>query len=113
MKILCYLLTVFFIIGVLLVGCAKKEEAQKSLFIPADKLDYYVDKNKYPQPQAHDTTLSTTEEMVTCSYDGMTMKKSAMQASMEYKGKTLYFCTKAEMEKFKKDPESYLAPGKP
>lgn len=56
-----------------------------------------------------DTTASAKDEMVTCSYDGMQMKKSAMQAQMLYKGKTLYFCTKEEMEKFKKNPEGYLS----
>jgi YHS domain-containing protein len=112
MKIFSYVAITFFTIMVLLVGCAKKEEAklQQGGFIsvyPAE--DYIMDKNQYPKPQAMDTTASAKDEMVTCAYDKMEMKKSAMEASMQYKGKTLYFCTKDEMKKFKKDPEGYLS----
>jgi YHS domain-containing protein len=46
---------------------------------------------------------------VKCNYCGMEMYQTAMEASMEYEGKTLYFCTKEEMEKFKEDPEAYLS----
>ena len=30
------------------------------------------------------------------------------ELSVQYKGKTYYFCMKADMEAFKKDPEKYL-----
>jgi YHS domain-containing protein len=49
------------------------------------------------------------KEKVACSYCGMMMYKSAMEANTEYKGKTLYFCTKEELEEFKQDPEAYLS----
>jgi YHS domain-containing protein len=103
----------FLIFAVILVGCAKKEEyippsqkPERSAAGPTGLEAYFVDQNQYPQAT---TQQSSADELVTCSYDGMKMKKSAMQASMEYKGKTLYFCTKSEMEKFKKDPEQYLS----
>lgn len=33
------------------------------------------------------------------------------ELSAEYRGKTYYFCMKADMEAFKKDPEKYLKKG--
>ena len=42
-----------------------------------------------------------------CAIEGMEMKKSAM-VNMEHHGRTLYFCSKKEMEKFKKNPAKYL-----
>jgi YHS domain-containing protein len=112
MKIFSYVVITFFAIAVLLVGCAKKEQAKKELVGWGGSTymyPYSVDTNQYPKPSAKDTTASAKDEMVTCSYDKMEMKKSAMEAQMLYKGKTLYFCTKAEMEKFKKNPEGYLS----
>jgi YHS domain-containing protein len=39
----------------------------------------------------------------------MQMKASMMKATMkDKKGKTLYFCTKEQMEKFQKEPDKYL-----
>jgi len=49
------------------------------------------------------------EKIVRCAFDGMQMKASMMKATMKDKnGKTLYFCTKEQMEKFKKEPDKYL-----
>ncbi|MBM3237608.1 hypothetical protein FJZ31_15065 [Candidatus Poribacteria bacterium] len=49
------------------------------------------------------------EKIVRCAFDGMQMKASMMKATMkDKKGKTLYFCTKEQMEKFKKEPDKYL-----
>jgi YHS domain-containing protein len=74
-----FVLVLIFVVSGLMFGCGKKKAEE-----PA-------------------------KEKVECAYDGMKMYKSAMEASMEYKGKTLYFCTKEEMEEFKKDPEGYLS----
>ncbi|MFB3896034.1 MAG: hypothetical protein ACE14V_07005, partial [bacterium] len=95
MKTIIYLVISICILSMVFIGCAKKEEAKKK-FVERVPLEtgleqYFVDANVYPKPSAMDTTASAKDEMVTCSYDSMKMKKSAMQASMEYKGKTLYF----------------------
>ena len=50
---------------------------------------------------------SDKDAMAMCPLDGMMMKKSAM-ISFKYKNETLYFCSKKEMEKFKKSPAKYL-----
>ena len=42
-----------------------------------------------------------------CAIDGMEMKKSAM-VEMEHHGKTLYFCSTEQMDRFKKNPTKYL-----
>ncbi len=42
-----------------------------------------------------------------CAIEGMEMKKSAM-VKMEHHGGTLYFCSKEQMEMFKKNPTKYL-----
>ncbi|MEK7812320.1 MAG: heavy metal-binding domain-containing protein [Candidatus Desantisbacteria bacterium] len=55
---------------------------------------------------------AAVSEKVKCAYDGMEMDKKEMKASMRYKGKKLYFCTKNEMKEFKKDPQAYLSGGK-
>jgi YHS domain-containing protein len=96
----------------IIAGCAKKETPKEQVgsFTSTGLMeDYRIDFSPYPKPAAMDTTASAKGEMVTCAYDKMQLKKSAMQAQMRYKGKTLYFCTKEEMEKFKKNPEGYLS----
>jgi YHS domain-containing protein len=50
----------------------------------------------------------TDEEMVTCAVSGKKMKKSEAKGSLEYKGKTYYFCCDNCLESFKKDPEKYI-----
>lgn len=98
----------FFVLAVILFGCAKQEQVPTPAQQPRPEIQGGLQTG--PETQSLATTeQAVADEMVTCSYDGMKMKKSEMQASMVYKGKTLYFCTKAEMEKFKKDPEGYLS----
>jgi len=48
------------------------------------------------------------KDMVQCAFDGMKGPKSGMKAQMEYQGKTYYFCTKEERDKFAQEPEKYL-----
>jgi YHS domain-containing protein len=48
------------------------------------------------------------EKKVICAYDGSVMVQSAMKAQMNMKGKTLYFCSHAEHERFMADPAAYL-----
>jgi YHS domain-containing protein len=51
---------------------------------------------------------SSSEGMVQCAFDGMKGPKSSMKAQMEYQGKTYYFCTQEERDKFAQEPEKYL-----
>jgi YHS domain-containing protein len=51
---------------------------------------------------------AASEPMRLCAYDGSSMKESAMEAKVEMKGKTLYFCSKAEHDRFMKNPAAYL-----
>lgn len=85
---ICILLLSLSLVLVSFIGsCTKKEEVKEK----PKKIEMKMEKEK-----------------VKCAYCGMKMYKSAMEATMEYKGKTFYFCTKEEMEEFKKDPEAYI-----
>ena len=48
------------------------------------------------------------EEMVTCAVSGEEMKKSEAKGSMEYKGKTYYFCCDNCENSFKENPEKFI-----
>ena len=52
--------------------------------------------------------IHADDKMATCPVSGETFNKSDGNDSMEYKGKTYYFCCADCMEKFKKDPEKYI-----
>ena len=56
------------------------------------------------EPQKY---ISADENKVTCPVSGSTFNKSDAFGSMEYKGKTYYFCCAGCKEKFEKDPEKY------
>jgi YHS domain-containing protein len=45
--------------------------------------------------------------VVTCPVSGESFKKSEMTESMDYNGKTYYFCCPGCKKKFEKDPEKY------
>ena len=51
---------------------------------------------------------SQDEEMVKCAVSGKEMKKSEAKGSMEYKGKTYYFCCDNCEESFKENPKKYI-----
>jgi YHS domain-containing protein len=51
---------------------------------------------------------NTEDEMVKCAVSGEKMNKSEAKGSMEYKGKTYYFCCDNCAEAFKKNPEKYV-----
>ena len=51
---------------------------------------------------------SQDEEMVKCAVTGKEMKKSEAKGSMEYKGKTYYFCCDNCEASFKENPEKYI-----
>jgi Cu+-exporting ATPase len=52
--------------------------------------------------------LKDADEQVTCPVSGETIAKSDAFASMEYKGKTYYFCCAGCQDKFKADPAKYV-----
>jgi YHS domain-containing protein len=52
--------------------------------------------------------LPSTDEMVNCAVSGKEMKKSEAKSSMEYKGKTHYFCCDNCEKSFKENPEKYI-----
>lgn len=51
--------------------------------------------------------LPQTAETVTCPVSGETLLKSQAKATMDYEGRTLYFCCAGCKEKFVKDPAKY------
>lgn len=53
--------------------------------------------------------LQSDEEMVTCAVSGEKMKKSEAKGSLEYNGKTYYFCCDNCQVAFEKDPEKYIS----
>jgi YHS domain-containing protein len=48
------------------------------------------------------------DEMVKCAISGNEMKKSEAKSSLEYKGKTYYFCCDNCEKSFKENPEKYV-----
>jgi len=52
--------------------------------------------------------LKDAQEQVTCPVTGETIAKGDAAGSMEYKGKTYYFCCAGCIAKFKADPEKYI-----
>ena len=52
--------------------------------------------------------LHSSDEMVKCAVSGEEMEKSEAKGSMEYKGKTYYFCCDNCEESFKENPEKYI-----
>ncbi len=49
-----------------------------------------------------------SEETVTCPVSGKVMKISEAKATVEYQGKTHYFCCQGCKEKFVQEPEKYI-----
>lgn len=47
---------------------------------------------------------------VRCAIDGMKMRLEADTPSLQYQGKTYYFCADTEKQTFLKDPERYSKP---
>jgi len=52
--------------------------------------------------------VHAAEKMQICAYDGSAMVESHMKAKMTMKGKTLYFCTEAEHDRFMASPAAYM-----
>ena len=54
------------------------------------------------------TTGLLAEDMVKCAVSGKEMKKSEAKGSMDYEGKTYYFCCEGCEAQFKADPEKFI-----
>jgi YHS domain-containing protein len=52
--------------------------------------------------------VKVNEEKVACPVMGHEIEKSKAAGSMEYNGKTYYFCCAGCKDKFEKDPEKYI-----
>lgn len=51
--------------------------------------------------------VGADEDIMTCPVSGESFKKSEFTESMDYEGKTYYFCCTGCKDKFEKDPEKY------
>lgn len=51
--------------------------------------------------------IRADEDIITCPVSGESFKKSEFTESMDYEGKTYYFCCTGCKDKFEKDPEKY------
>ncbi len=69
-------------------------------FCMADHKEKFVD-----NPEEY---LKDADEQVTCPVSGETIAKSDAAGSMEYEGKTYYFCCAGCQDKFKADPAKYI-----
>jgi len=54
------------------------------------------------------TATLQAQDLVTCQVSGKEIKKSEAKGSMEYEGKTYYFCCENCQDSFVKDPEKYI-----
>ncbi len=54
------------------------------------------------------TATLQAQNLVTCQVSGKEIKKSEAKGSMEYEGKTYYFCCENCKDSFVKDPEKYI-----
>ncbi|MGB2906030.1 MAG: YHS domain-containing protein [Candidatus Aminicenantaceae bacterium] len=54
------------------------------------------------------TTSVQAEDLVKCAVSGKEMKKSEAKGSMEYMGKTYFFCCDSCETQFKADPEKFI-----
>jgi Cu+-exporting ATPase len=55
-----------------------------------------------------DTYISADDGVVKCPVSGESFKKSEFTESMDYEGKTYYFCCAGCKDKFEKNPEKYV-----
>jgi Cu+-exporting ATPase len=85
----------------------KKEEA-KFTHVHNDKTYYFCNeecKDKFVK--APGNYIRADEDLITCPVSGESFKKSEFTESIDYEGKTYYFCCAGCKDKFEKDPEKY------
>ena len=90
-------------------GMEVKKEGAKHTYVYKEKTYYFCMagcKDKFAEnPEEY---LKDADEQVTCPVSGETIAKSDAAGSMEYKGKTYYFCCADCQDKFKADPTKYV-----
>lgn len=90
-------------------GMEVKIEGAKHTFEYKEKTYYFCMagcKEKFAaNPEEY---LKDYNEQVTCPVSGETIAKGDAVGSMEYEGKTYYFCCAGCQEKFKADPAKYI-----
>ena len=89
-------------------GMKVKKEDAKFTHVHNDKTYYFCSeecKDKFVK--APGNYVRADEGIVTCPVSGESFKKSEFTESMDYEGKTYYFCCAGCKDKFEKDPEKY------
>ncbi len=89
-------------------GMKVKKEDAKFTHVHNDKTYYFCSeecKDKFVK--APGNYVRADEGIVTCPVSGESFKKSEFTESMDYEGKTYYFCCTGCKDKFEKDPEKY------
>ena len=89
-------------------GMKVKKEDAKFTYVHNDKTYYFCNeecKDKFVK--APGNYIRADEGIVTCPVSGESFKKSEFTESMDYEGKTYYFCCAGCKDKFEKNPEKY------
>lgn len=89
-------------------GMKLKKEDAKATYEHNGKTYYFCSeecKDKFvKEPGKY---IRADEDIVTCPVSGESFKKSEFTESIDYNGKTYYFCCAGCKDKFEKDPEKY------
>ncbi len=89
-------------------GMKVKKEDARITHVHNDKTYYFCNeecKDKFVKtPEDY---IRADEGIVTCPVSGESFKKSEFTESMDYEGKTYYFCCAGCKDKFEKNPEKY------
>jgi YHS domain-containing protein len=89
-------------------GMKVKKEDAKFTHVHNDKTYYFCNeecKDKFVK--APGNYIRADEGIVTCPVSGESFKKAEFTESMDYEGKTYYFCCTGCKDKFEKNPEKY------
>jgi Cu+-exporting ATPase len=85
----------------------KKEDAKFTL-VHNDKTYYFcTEECKDKFVKAPGNYIRADEDAITCPVSGESFKKSEFTESIDYEGKTYYFCCTGCKDKFEKNPEKY------
>lgn len=89
-------------------GMKVKKEDAKFTHVHNGKTYYFcMEECKDKFVKAPGDYIRADEGIVTCPVSGESFKKSEFTESMDYEGKTYYFCCSGCKDKFEKNPEKY------
>ena len=89
-------------------GMKVKKEDAKFTHVHNDKTYYFcMEECRDKFIKAPGNYTRADEGIVTCPVSGESFKKSEFTESMDYQGKTYYFCCTGCKEKFEKNPEKF------